>query len=167
MKYFIILLILLVGFESYSQHNKSIGLRGGVTSGITFKSMIDESIGIELLLSHRNKGQVATALFEYHTPASYLFRDKLIYYYGFGAHAGYYKIEDCTFIKVDNKLEKICNTRSVPSVGFDAIVGVEYRLEAYPLTVGLDLKPFVSLFGPYSIWKNINDIAFTIKYNFN
>lgn len=150
-----------------SQDLQSIGLRGGFTSGLTYKRFFAEKMAVEVIASHRDKGPVLTGLYEFHAPASYVFREKLIYYYGFGAHAGYYKDEQGTWVDMGTKKELIIDTHLVPSIGFDGIFGVEYRLETYPINVGLDWKPFVSIFGPYTIWRNVSDFAFTVKYRFN
>ena len=38
------------------------------------------------------------------------------------------------------------NTRG-PVVGIDAMVGAEYRFYRIPLTIGMEYKPFLELFG--------------------
>jgi hypothetical protein len=168
----ILIIFLLIStslvMKSFGQSFKTIGIRGGSTSGITYKHYVGEDVGFELIGSFRNKGYFVTGLYEYHVPSASLYSKQLKFYYGFGAHVGIYrKLGNCrVVINNDGNEAYDCNQVLRPTVGFDAIFGAEYRLASYPILLGIDYKPYLSVFGPYKFGRGLFDIGLTAKYIF-
>lgn len=154
--------------KSFGQSFKTVGLRGGATSGITYKNYLSNNVGFELIGSIRDRGLFITGLYEYHVPSASLYSKQLKFYYGFGFHAGVYtKYGNCRLIITDDGRDAFECSRVVrPTAGFDGIVGAEYRLESLPVLIGIDYKPYISVFGPYRFGKSFFDIGLTAKYIF-
>lgn len=168
---FACLIFILCGIsQSFSQDYKTgIGLRGGWTTGLTGKFFIKEGKAIEGILSsgyaYRGGWQL-TGLYEVHKPA--FTKDDLegfFWFYGGGIHFssghryrywypgpgygnGYYE------------------TRYYSTFGIDGIFGLEYKISEVPITIGLDVKPFIE-FATYNDYPfNFWDAAFTIRFVF-
>jgi hypothetical protein len=107
-----------------STYNTGIGLRGGLASGLTVKHFIREGAALEGIISPAYKGSfIITGLYEIHAPAFSV--SGLQWYYGAGAHIGFYP-------------------GGVP-IGIDGILGIEYKIFEIPFVVGLDIKPAIHL----------------------
>ncbi|MBC8343671.1 MAG: hypothetical protein H8E61_06790, partial [Bacteroidetes bacterium] len=83
-------------------------------------------------------------------------------------HVGYYR-ESFARLLIDNQgneYEELDN-RHFPAIGFDGIVGLEYKFLILPFSASVDYKPYINLFGPYRILsKGLFDIGFSFKYIF-
>ncbi len=147
------------------------GYRGGVTEGLQYKVCTNEINAYELMLSFRKGGLQLTGLALFHNPSSIGNSEKFFWYYGFGAHVGYYKIRRCPdCYPVDSAAltpipPKTFYTTNV-ALGVDVIGGLEYRFLSMPITVGVDWKPFLGFFGPARISRNMGDWGLSIKYIF-
>jgi hypothetical protein len=149
---------------SAQQLDQAVGLRGGFSSGITYQHFHSQSEDVKLLLSFREGGAQLTGLFEVYTPVMLGYYDQFFVYYGLGVHAGFTRYESRWWNR-DNRWERgYPSTR--PVIGADAIVGIEYRIEQIPLTIGFDYKPFFEFFGQDFFRLSMGDFAFAIKYNF-
>lgn len=166
MKFFISILIILTTITlKGQQYEKAIGFRGGLASGLTYKTSLDPGMAFEGILSFRERGLQVTGLLEKHRPCLMDYIDNLDYYWGFGAHAGYVK-RNKYFDLNRNNVFSFGDNPSSPVIGMDVIGGIEYKFRRYPITVGADIKPFFELFGS-SIFKiRIFDSGFTVRYTF-
>jgi hypothetical protein len=102
---FIASLFLFSIMHQASAQDKAIGIRGGITPGLNYKSYQSYNTAYEFILGNKDGGNLITALFEFHEAASALLRERFRYYYGFGCHLGYYK-EEYTYMLIDNEGEE-------------------------------------------------------------
>ena len=129
------------------------GLRGGVRYGVTGR-MFTNNNAIEAFVTLRSSGIILTGLYEWHKPLEIGELEGLTWYFGGGAHLGYYSLGDWV-------------ARNDLALGLDGIVGIEYDLEQhinFPLTVSLDYKPGFDIFGGWA--GTFADIAFSVRYAF-
>ncbi|OFX68538.1 MAG: hypothetical protein A2X12_01330 [Bacteroidetes bacterium GWE2_29_8] len=143
MKKFLFFLITLVIINNtYSQDYKSgIGVRAGYSNGISFKSFISNKNALEFFATNRYGGFALTGM--------YLFQDQsvnpfdvedLSFYYGLGAHVGYYdKDRYYSFNYIVND--------QVFNLGVDCVFGAEYKVPTVPITLSIDVKPFIDFIG--------------------
>jgi len=138
---FIILMTIFYNVKSQEYFN-SLGLRISPGPGLTYKVFLNKSSGLEFLLSFPPSSLIFTGLYEYNMPVKNV---KLLYWYiGCGGHIGF------------------DNDESV--IGFDLIVGLEYKIPDIPISVSLDLKPSFNFIPPGSY---LNDfVGFSIRYTF-
>ncbi len=143
----IAVLFTAITFGSTAQtYQTAIGIRGGFSNGITGKHFISDHSAVEGILSLRNKGWMITGLYQVYNPAFDV--DKLYWYYGGGAHIGYWeKYESNHF-----------------GLGLDAIIGLEYMFSPVPLAISIDYKP---MFNFYNLPRFMaNEVALSLRYTF-
>ena len=163
-KHILILIFSGIGFMTYSQeYSGAIGLRGGVTSGITLRQFLDDEIALETILSFRRGGIQATLLREKHIPTLLEFSDNLIFGYGFGGHVGFMYTDHYKFMFDDYYYT---DKKFLPLIGLDGYFAIEYIFREFPLAISLDCKPFFEINIKGLVQMNPFDIAFAIKYWF-
>ena len=148
----ILLLTVLIMWGDYcfcQYYRNSAGLRLGGTTGITYKNFLTESMAYEILVSGRNRGFQATALYENYFPTK--LSPNLFVYIGGGAHVGFEKYERYRRVPIEpvNPNTGVIQNIKQPkyfSMGVDGIAGVEYRFTA-PITLGFNIKPRFSFIG--------------------
>jgi hypothetical protein len=158
----LLLIALLQGKQIFAQeYDASIGIRAGLNPGVTGKiflarhSVFKTMGAFEGIAAVRFKGAAFTALYEFHIE---VFDTKGFYlYFGGGIHFAYWD-SDKVFWETDNLG---MNTYA----GLDGIVGLEYVIQDFPLTIGMDWKPTVHLIGDTA--GLIDDIAVSIRYYFD
>lgn len=140
--------------SAQSTYNTGIGLRGGITNGLTVKHFLDEANALEGILSTRFRGFQITGLYERHTTA--FDEERLNWFFGVGGHIGAYDDYDGPF---DN--DRYGNGQ--PVIGIDGIVGLEYHIEPIPFTIGVSAKPFFEFAEPgFVFW----DAGLSVRYVF-
>ncbi len=170
-------LLLVLGFMSsvgLAQYDKSVGLRLGSSSGVTFKKFVHAEEAVELLLSGRNDGLQVTGLYQFHKPTDWNISDRIYLNYGVGGHFGYEKRNQFSvFIDPFNipppnsfNTEIGIRNRHQFAMGIDAIIGLEYRWLSVPMTIGLDLKPYFDFIGMRTTRLRFWDSALSFKYIF-
>ena len=146
---------------------KSAGLRlGGATSGITYKTVLGREQAAEFILSGRNQGVQINALYELHRPAQFSFDDNFTFYYGVGGHFGFERRMPNEFYDA-YPTDVYYRKRTYLGLGVDMIAGLEYRIISAPLTINLDIKPYVTFLGFRHVDGQLGDISLSIKYVFN
>lgn len=164
--FFFLCIWLCLGADA-QEYQQSAGLRLGHTSGFTYKKFVNQATAFEFLLSGRRAGLQVTGLYLHHTPVDLNFHDKFYFIYGLGVHAGveryaiYRKMLDPgvprRFTYVDDYFL---------AIGVDGFIGAEYRIQNFPLTIGLEVKPYINFVGfrhlDFMFW----DFALTFKYIF-
>jgi hypothetical protein len=146
----ILLVISLVSFINAQEYKTGIGLRGGLSQGLTIKHFVDRRAAFEGILATRWSGFDITGLYEIHDRAFDV--EHLNWYYGFGAHIGSY------------------NASSVPwgssgaVIGIDGILGIEYSFTEAPINIGIDWKPAFNILGNTQFWGDGG--ALSIRYVF-
>jgi len=167
MKFHFILVFLLVSISISGQSLKNAaGVRGGISSGITYQHFYSTMDDFKLLLSFRDNGMQLTALMEHYEPVMISYQDQFFMYYGAGVHLGYTRKlkSDCDNYPSSMQNQYYSVTR--PVFGADAIIGIEYRIESVPIAFGIDYKPFFEFFGNRFFRLSLGDLAFTMKYQF-
>lgn len=157
-------LVLFLSLPVSAQDNsRAVGLRGGLSSGFTYRQYLDPEIAYEGLLSFRQGGMQFTVSREIIQPAMFEFSEDFFFIYGYGGHIGFnytdnYNIMFHEYIYYEKRFS--------PLIGIDGYVGLEYHIPVIPIHVGIDLKPFFE-FSLYEIFRLVPwDFGFTIKYVF-
>jgi hypothetical protein len=157
-------LILLFSLPAAAQdYSRAAGLRGGLSSGFTYRQHLEPEIAYEGMLSFRQGGMQFTVLRENIRPAMFEFSDDFFFTFGYGGHLGFnYTDHYIIMFQEYNYYGK----RFSPLIGVDGYVGLEYRIPVIPLQVGMDLKPFFE-FSMFEFFRLVPwDFAFNIKYIF-
>ncbi len=161
------MLLGLISSVGFAQYDKSIGMRLGSSSGVTFKKFVHEEEAIELLLSGRNDGLQLTGLYQFHKPMDWNFTDRIYLNYGVGGHFGYERQRSIRiFFDPFGQTEVGNRNRHQFTMGIDALVGLEYRWLTVPMTIGFDLKPYFDFVGMRSTRLIFWDSALSFKYIF-
>jgi hypothetical protein len=145
--------LFLSGSVAAKDYNTGIGLRGGAWNGLTVKHFISEKAAFEGLFDSRWRGFNLTGLYEIHNQA--FDTDRLNWYYGFGAHIGFY---DTQYKKWGD------NSGTYTVLGIDGILGLEYNFKEIPINLGIDWKPTINLSGYSGFWGDGG--AISIRYIF-
>lgn len=143
-----ILVVGIIALTKAQEYKTGIGLRGGLSNGLTLKHFVNKKAAFEGILSTSAKwgGGEITGLYEIHNPAFDV--EHLNWYYGFGAHLGSYN----------------GGTISGTIIGIDGILGIEYSFSEAPIGIGLDWKPVINIIGNNEFWPEI--AALSIRYIF-
>jgi len=163
MKRYFILLIVLLPFATFAQtFDNAIGIRGGFTSGFEYRFYTDDANSYKLLLGARDNGVQLHAFKEFHQYDLFDFSDRLVLFYGAGAHIGYEQWQKHYIQQNTSWYED----RTALIAGIDGIVGVEYLFYDVPISVGVEAKPYFDLFGREVFDLQLFDLGFTVKYLF-
>jgi hypothetical protein len=161
-----ICLLVLLSFGLRAQdYEGSVGIRGGVSSGFTYKIMLNDERAFEGIFSFRKHGMQFTGMLLNHQPFLFKLSDKLFAYHGMGVHVGYYGRGRC---KTSGSNHTECGSSRYfsPSIGIDGMLGVEYRIIKIPLVLAIDYKPYIDVFGTHFFSSNFYDFALAAKYTF-
>jgi hypothetical protein len=148
------LIVFSMASASYGQdYNTGIGLRAGFSNGLTIKHFMGVKPAFELILASRWRGLEITGLYEIHNQA--FDTEGLRWYYGFGAHVGFW----------NGDYTRWGNTGTTYTViGLDGILGLEYSFSEIPINIGLDWKPAFNVVGYTGFWGDGG--ALSIRYVF-
>ena len=155
-KTIIVFAIGILGFAvnlNAQDYINSIGLRAGLSTGITFKHFLSSNDALEGILTTRWGGFNITGLYERHGRA--FDTDNLYYYYGGGAHIGMMSGRNNGWLE---------NTNTYAVIGIDGIIGLEYVFEEIPFNISLDWKPSFNLNGDDPFWPD--EVALSFRYIF-
>jgi hypothetical protein len=127
-------------------YNKSIGVK--VSPGaITYKNMYKTARAIEVIGYISLDGFSASILKEIYTPIEGA--ENLSWYIGYGGHMGVWSEEW--------KKTNPNNANSNIAVGFDGIIGFDYKIKNSPLNISVDWQPAFSIIQSY--FKNHGGIS--------
>ena len=143
-------------------YTKSVGIRGGISSGFEYRFFTDDANSYKLLLSTRNHGIQLHALKEFHQYQLFTFSDQLVFFFGAGIHAGFESWEE---VKYRDNL-RLYDTKTAVIAGLDGLAGLEYVFYEAPVSLGIEVKPYFDLFGRDFFDVQLFDFAFTVKYLF-
>lgn len=150
---FTLMCILLAGTMAIAQdYNTGIGIRGGLSNGLTVKHFIGPEAAVEGILSSRWHGINITGLYEIHARA--FDTPRLNWYYGAGGHLGFWEGRRTPWFE----------NGSYTVVGIDGIIGIEYNIEPIPFNISLDWKPSFNIIGHTGFWGD--EVAFSLRYIF-
>ena len=148
----IISFVLFAAGAQAQDYNTGIGLRGGLSNGLTIKHFIKSNTAVEGILTSRWGGFNITGLYELHQQA--FGEPRLNFYYGIGGHIGSWD---------DDKVDPtITGTQTV--IGIDGILGLEYSFAEVPFNISLDWKPAFNLVG-YNNFLG-DELALSIRFTF-
>lgn len=162
--------ILSLSIANGQYYVSSAGLRMGGSSGFTYKKFFNEVEAMEILLSGRNKGVQISLLYMENRELDISFSEHLFFYFGAGVHIGIEKKD--RFIRIyqpppfSDQFDIIHRENTFFAMGIDGIAGVEYRLLGFPLTIGLDVKPYFNFVGMRNLDFKFWDTALSVKYTF-
>ncbi len=140
--YLLSICICLLAVNLIGQEYKTgIGFRSGFSNGLSVKHFIETENAVEVIVATRWRGINVTGLYEMHQPAFNV--DQLYWYYGGGAHIGFWNGEYVDW-KDDNKSHTV--------IGVDGIIGLEYNLSSIPINFSLDWKPSMNFSGYGGFW---------------
>jgi hypothetical protein len=164
----ITLLILLFSISLFGQlYEQRVGLRMGVTSGISGKIIKDRKVALEGILGFRMGGMQIYGLIE---SQKQLINDGIHdfqLYFGGGGHVGFVNgVEKYRSYNSPNGYHYYEEVVTGPVIGLDAIFGVEYTFVNVPITVSADFKPFLELQSLNRFKANFYDFAIGIRYTF-
>ncbi|AIZ63229.1 hypothetical protein PK28_05170 [Hymenobacter sp. DG25B] len=182
--FFTFILLMLGSTLSFAQKKSSgsggagyqtaAGLRaGGYSSGVTVKHFLSgkNNVAFEGLVTteYRARGARVTLLLEKHHPIKEV--KGLQFYYGAGAHLGFYRgryyFDDVRYYK-GRKYEVYrayyYDDHMYITPGADLILGLEYKMEDLPFVLGVDYKPFFEVFDGYA--GLYNDAAVSLRFAF-
>lgn len=163
MKNFIFIILLFSLPVQAQDYFRAAGIRGGLSSGFTYRQHLDPEIAYEGLISFRKGGLQLTALRQKIQPALFEFSEDFYFIYGFGGHVGFNYTDHYYFMFHEYNYSE---RRFSPLIGLDGFLGLEYRIPGIPLQAGLDVKPFFE-FSIFEFFRIVPwDFAFTVKYVF-
>ena len=159
---FILILFLTPVLSEAQNYTRNVGIRGGQTSGFTYRQYMDEGNAYEGLLSFKKDGLQITFLKEFVQPYLSGHIENIYLLWGYGAHVGTNRTSSWEIFS-----KRFYDLNSItPLCGIDGYAGIEYRIKEFPLVIGADYKPFFDLAGAKFFSISIWDIAITLKYNF-
>ncbi len=152
---FIFLIALLsMGALKAQDYKSSVGVRGGFFSGLSIKHFISGSDAIEGIIATHYRGFVLAGMYQKHTLA--FDSPGLYWYYGAGAHLGFYDRRYSPWY--DDR------TGNFSTIGIMGVVGLEYKIEEIPITIGADITPALNLIPTVRFWPGA---SVSIRYVFN
>lgn len=161
---YIIILLLCLSPAAFSQfYNKEVGLRGGYSSGITFRVNLEESLSYEAQLSYRDKGGIFTMFRQQHHELGMDRMGNWEFIYGFGMHAGFYFTDS---YKILHREIYFGSEVFTPVLGMDGYLGIDYRLVDIPMSFGISFQPYMELSLMKIFGINMWDFGFHVRYMF-
>ncbi len=164
MRYLTLIILLALSSTAFSQfYHKEVGIRGGYSSGITFRVNIEEEISYEAQLSYRQDGGIFTIFRQKHQEMGMDRGGNWDFIYGMGAHTGFYLTDS---YRIFFKEIYYGQTVFTPVFGVDGYVGIDYVLAHAPISFGITYQPYmeISLRQLFSI--NLWDFGFNVRYRF-
>ena len=135
--YFTLFLLVGVGVLSAQPYKSSVGIRLGQGTSITGKMFFAQEHALEAIVGVNSRGAGITGLYEKHAPAFGV--PRLHWFFGVGGHVGYWNDQASETLVFDEE--------STVVAGIDGIVGLEYTIEAIPVSFSLDYKPLLNVAG--------------------
>jgi hypothetical protein len=160
-KYFLFLIpaVLLSLMLSGQETDREVGIRGGLTSGVEYRQFFNQNHAAKLLLGYRHRGLILHGIFEFHRPDLFLSTDQVSFIYGAGIHAGYQRWDKKRIVGQTVYTDVATGFAG----GIDGLLALEYSPDVLPLTVGIEVKPFMDFGGEHGIEAIPWDFAFTLK----
>lgn len=164
MRYLIISTLLIISLSASGQDfMHSAGIRGGISSGLTYRAYLNPELAYEGLMSFRGTGIQFTLLRQKFEPALWQLSDGFFVSYGYGGHIGF--TNDYSYEHIFRTVHRPDRQFS-PLIGMDGYLGIEYHFPGIPVQVGIDFKPYFEMNLYQWFQMNVWDMAFTMKYKF-
>lgn len=159
-----IIFLLCLSPAAFSQfYTKEVGIRGGYSSGITFRVNLEETVSYEAQLNYRDQGGIFTMYRQKHMEIGMDRLGNWEFLYGFGAHAGFYYTDSYKIL-----FREIYFGRDVftPVIGMDGYLGIDYKLVDLPMSFGVSFQPYMELSLKQVFGINFWDFGFHARYMF-
>ncbi len=149
-----LIMILSTQLVMAQDYQTGIGVRGGVFNGVSFKHFVAERDAVEAVAAFHFGGLFMAGMFQRHAMA--FDTPGLYWYYGAGAHIGFYegRHRPAWFDERD---------RDYVVFGVNGVVGMEYKIEEVPITIGLDVTPALNIVDRFRVWTGA---GLTLRYVF-
>jgi len=164
MRNLIIIILLCLSASAFSQYYpREIGLRGGYTSGVTFRVNIEDVLSYEMQLSHRHQGVIFTMIRQNHKEIGIDRLGNWEFLYGMGAHFGFYFTDSYRIF-----FQEIYYSQNLftPVIGVDGYIGVDYKLEHIPMSFGVSYQPHMEISLRQLFSFNFWDFGVHVRYRF-
>jgi len=164
MKKFTIIIFLFSSAGAFAQYYPfEAGVTGGYSSGFTFRVNIEEDISYEAQLVYRNTGAIVTMFRQKHVELKMVQNGTWEFLYGMGFHAGFYFTDS---YRIFWKEIYYGQNLFTPVIGADGYIGIDYSLDAIPMSFGLSFQPHmeISLMQIFGI--NLWDFGMHVRYKF-
>ncbi len=163
-KFYIIIFLLCLAPAAFSQfYNKEVGLRGGYSSGVTFRVNLEESLSYEAQLNYRDHGGIFTVYRQQHIEMGMNRMGNWEFIYGFGLHAGFYYTDTYSILWREIYFGRDIFT---PVIGMDGYVGIDYKFVDIPISFGISFQPYMELSLKQVFGINLWDFGFQVRYMF-
>ncbi len=149
----LIIFIATAGVSAQRDYETAIGVRAGVSSGLTIKHFSSGRSAWEGIFSTRWEGFMVTALYELHQNA--FNTTNFNFFYGPGGHVGEWPGRTGHHEWFDDNVKHV-------AVGIDGIIGLEYTFDEIPFSISLDWKPSFNL-AEHAIFL-ADEAAFSVRY---
>jgi len=159
-----IIVLLCLSPAAFSQfYTKEVGLRGGYSSGITFRVNLEETLSYEAQLSYRDHGGIFTMFRQKHMEMGMDRMGNWEFLYGFGLHVGFYYTDSYKIF-----FREVYFGREIftPVIGADGYVGIDYKFAEIPMSFGISFQPHMEISLKQVFGINLWDFGFTARYMF-
>jgi len=144
------------GSQAFAQdYQTGVGLRLGVSNGLSVKHFVSDRAAVEGLLHTRWRGLMITGLYEVHQDIQDA--PGLRWFYGGGAHIG-------TWDGKRGHPDWRHNHNGYTVFGIDGIIGLDYTFASAPINLSLDYKPAFNLTNDVGFWGD--EVALSIRIAF-
>ncbi|WP_114747669.1 hypothetical protein [Pleomorphovibrio marinus] len=148
----------LLGSQVEAQtYSTGVGLRLGVSNGLTVKHFIDSDIALEGIVHTRWNGLLVTGLYEVHRNVREV--RGLRWFYGGGAHIGAWNRRPNSPPPWSD-----ASYRGGTVIGIAGIIGLDYKFEDAPINLSLDYKPAFNITHGAGFWGD--EVALSIRFTF-
>ena len=164
MKHFYIILLVTLSTSAFGQYYpREFGIRGGYTSGFTFRVNLDEEISYEGQLGYRDNGAIFAVIRQKHQQFAMDRYGNWDFVYGFGPHVGFYITSSYRIF-----FREIYFGREIftPVFGFNGYMGIEYNLVNLPVSFGMNFQPHMEISLKQLFGINLWDFGFNVRYRF-
>jgi len=169
MKNWIICTLLSAGLfisATAQEYTHALGIRLGASSGIDYNLFVTDKLAFNGLLTSRYGGMMLVTMLTAYRPVLTGKTDQLYFFGGGGIHVGYMRGSHYSPFFNDFYPHEIYDITG-PAFGLEAIVGLEYRLKKWPVTLGINYKPSYDVLQPQYYWLGTDDFGLTARYIFN
>ena len=163
-KFYIIIFLFALSSTAFSQfYAKEVGLRGGYSSGITFRVNLEEDLSYEGQLLYRDNGAIFSVIRQKHREMGMDQVGNWEFIYGFGVHTGFYFTDTYRIL-----FREVYYGREIftPVFGMNGYVGIDYKLEELPMSFGVSFQPFMEISLKQVFGLNLWDFGFSVRYRF-
>ena len=163
-KFYTIIFLLCLSPAIFAQfYNKEVGIRGGYSSGITFRINLEENLSYEAQLNYRDHGGIFTMFRQQHHEIGMDRLGNWEFIYGFGIHAGFYYTDT---YKIFYREIYFGSQFFTPVIGMDGYLGIDYKLVDIPMSFGVSYQPHMELSLKQVFGINLWDFGFHVRYMF-